>query len=271
MNKYLMLPSLTPTRWILLLGLVFAMVMLPTAVEPLFGQEPAAENGEEAAEEEPIAVDTTFFGLFQQGGWAMYPLLILSMLGIALIVFNVINLKAKAFYAPEVLPEIRGALENLDIEQARSICEANPSVVTNVTLAGLDRIGDTVNLEAVERAMEEASSEELAGPFVFINYLSIVGSVSPMMGMLGTVSGMISGFRVLMVQGMADPGTLAGSISEALITTATGLIVGIPAMIAYFYFKSRYGMMASRVARYGGDVYYSLVNGTQRNYEEQSS
>lgn len=259
------------TRWLAIVGIAFAAILVPGHLQSLHAQEaePAAEEaatGEQAAagEDTPASKATSFVDLFRAGGPIMYPLTVLSMIGVGLVVFNFLNLRTRAFYAPQALGEVREALENLDIERAKEICESNPSIVTNIVGSGLDRIGDTISLEAVEKAMEEASSEELAAPFIYINYLSIVGSVSPMVGMLGTVTGMIAGFRALMEMGMGDPGALAGSISEALITTATGLIIAIPAMIFYFYFKSRYGIMVSRVARFVGDTYYSLASGTQK-------
>lgn len=259
------------TRWLAIVGIAFAAILVPGHLQPLHAQEaePAAEEtaaeGQASTEEAADAPKaTSFIDLFRAGGPMMYPLVVLSMLGVGLVVFNLLNLRTRSFYAPQALGDIREALENLDIERAKEVCENNPSIVTNIVGSGLDRIGDTISLEAVEKAMEEASSEELASPFIYVNYLSIVGSVSPMVGMLGTVTGMIAGFRALMEMGMGDPGALAGSISEALITTASGLIIAIPAMIFYFYFKSRYGILVSRVARYVGDTYYSLAAGTQK-------
>src|SRR5690606_1322572 len=109
----------------------------------------------------------------------------MSMLGGGLVVFNFMNLRTKTFYPEEAVGGIREALESLDIERARELCDENPSIVTNITAAGLERIRETVNLEGVEKAMEEASAEELSAPFVYVNYLSIVTTIAPMLGMLG--------------------------------------------------------------------------------------
>jgi biopolymer transport protein ExbB len=254
------------------LGCVLLFFVALTVSQPLLAQDTASEAP--ATAEEQAVVETTFIGLFKTGGWAMYPLTLLSMMGAGLIVFNFLNLRTKSFYALDALDGIRESLESLDIERARQLCDENPCVVTNIASAGLERIRETVNLEGVEKAMEEASAEELSAPYVYVNYLSIVSTIAPMVGMLGTVSGMISGFRVLMQMGMGDPSAMAGSISEAMITTAAGLIIAIPAMVFYFYFKSRYTTLSSRVARYAGDVYYSLVTGMERaaaDQQEQAS
>ena len=82
-----------------------------------------------------------------------------------------------------------------------------------------------------------------------INYLSIIGGTAPMLGLLGTVSGMIKAFSVMSQGGMGDPSKLAGSIGEALITTATGLVIAIPAMIFYFIFKNNFLKTMSTMSR----------------------
>ena len=95
---------------------------------------------------------------------------------------------------------------------------------------------------------------ELARPFVFVNYLQVIASVSPMVGLLGTVSGMVKAFRTISEQGMGRPELLANNISEALVTTASGLMVAIPALIAYFFFKNKYGKIAASVSQVLGRI-----------------
>lgn len=229
---------------------------------PLYAQEaeptPVAEEGTLTDPEGVALMD-----LFRQGGWAMYPLLLLSIAGFCLILYNFLALREKPFLTPEIQEQLKPLLETLDIEAAKEICAQNDSVVVNIVEAGLERVDEVIDLPAVEKAMEESSLEELTGPFTFVGYLSIVATVSPMVGMLGTVSGMVQAFRTIAVQGMGRPELLADNISEALITTATGLSIGIPAMIAYFYFKGRYTKLTSRVARSVGDQYHSLSKGVQ--------
>jgi biopolymer transport protein ExbB len=143
---------------------------------------------------------------------------------------------------------------------ARAVCETNPCLVANIAKAGLARARPgAFDAEAVEKAMEESSVEEIAGPFGIISYLSILATLAPMVGMLGTVSGMIKAFRNIALGGMGKPELLADNISEALITTAVGLVVGIPAMFAFFFFKSRYARLTSRLARICGDLHHTLT------------
>ncbi|MFP4166127.1 MAG: MotA/TolQ/ExbB proton channel family protein [Opitutales bacterium] len=224
--------------------------------------EAAAEDEEAAAEgEEAGGQSQTLLGTFQDGGWAMYPLLLFSIAGFGLIVYNFMAIKAEPILKPEVTPEIDQALQQRDIEKARSICEEHPAPLTNIVSAGLNRANmQNYDAESVKEAMEEASSEELSGPFVYINFLSVVGSLSPMLGLLGTVSGMVKAFNVIQAEGAGSAQALAGNISEALITTATGMIIGIPTMFFFFFFKNKYGKITSRVARIVGDLQHTLTN-----------
>ena len=96
-----------------------------------------------------------------------------------------------------------------------------------------------------------------------INYLSIIASIAPMVGLLGTVSGMVKAFDAIATVGMGQPEVLAGNISEALITTATGMLVGIPAMFFFFYFKNQYGTLVADMTMYLDDMYGDLVHGTR--------
>lgn len=226
-----------------------------------------AQEDSPAAEEETIEqADLTLLGLFQAGRWAMYPLLFLSICGVGLTIYNFLMIREKPFLRPDLLEELKPLLGNLEFDKARTLCEENPSPVTNIIYDGLERVDpDNLDPEAIKEAMEDSSAEELATPFIMINYLSIVATLSPMVGLLGTVSGMVRAFRAIAAAGMGQPQVLADNISEALITTATGLIVGIPAMFFYFFFKNRYGKIASRVSKQVGDVYYEMIRGVRRH------
>lgn len=205
--------------------------------------------------------DVSFLQLWRQGGWAMYPLALFSMAAVGLILHNSLTVREATLLRPDVTARLDEVLGQGDLAGAQALCEAEPGIVANITKAGLGRIkGDVFDPVAVEKAMEEASVEEVAGPFITISYLSIIATLAPMVGMLGTVSGMIKAFRNIALGGMGRPEVLADNISEALITTAVGLMVGIPAMFAYFIFKSRYAKLTSRIARTCGDLHTTLVS-----------
>ena len=211
------------------------------------------------AQEAANSGDVSLGQLWQQGGWAMYPLAFFSVAGFGLILYNALSIREQPLLRAEVSGELNHLLAQGDIAGAKAACENNPCLVANITRAGLVRANvDSYDAEAVEKAMEEASVEEVAGPFGVISYLSILATLAPMVGMLGTVSGMIKAFRNIALGGMGKPELLADNISEALITTAVGLIVGIPAMFAFFFFKSRYARLTSRLARICGDLHHTL-------------
>lgn len=229
----------------------------PAATE----QGEADENAEGAAPEGMNIIE-----LFNAGGVAMYALLFLSTCGFGLIIYNFMMIREKVFLRPDLVEQLKPVMGNLQFDKARQICDENPAVVTNIIYSGLDRVDpDNFDPEAIKEAMEESSTEELAAPFVMINYLSLIATLSPMVGLLGTVSGMVKAFRAIAAAGMGDPQGLADNISEALITTATGLIVAIPAMFFFFFFKNKYGKIASSVSKLVGDTFFEMLRGIRRH------
>lgn len=207
------------------------------------------------------ATDVTLLGMFAQGGWAMYPLTLFSMGMLGLIIYNAITVREKPLLMPEVLnDEIGPRLQNMDVVGALEVCQENPGPITNILACGLETTTNgNIDLKNFDDAVSESASIELARPYVFINYLQVIASVSPMVGLLGTVSGMVKAFRGIATQGMGKPELLANNISEALITTASGLIVAVPALIAYFYFKNKYGKITSGVSQVIGRTLRTLV------------
>ncbi|MCC5790522.1 MAG: MotA/TolQ/ExbB proton channel family protein [Opitutales bacterium] len=250
---------------ILLIALL-AMGVLFVAAEMTSALAQEAADTAAPAPDEDGEVSITFFQLLRLGGAFMIPLIALSVATVGLVIYNAIMLREKNFIRPEVVQTLREQLESVDVEGARQTCEENPCVVANIVSAGLDRItSEDLDPAFIEKAMEESSAEELNGPYLFISLLSIIATISPMVGLLGTVSGMIKAFRNIAFGGMGRPEELATNISEALMTTASGLSVGIPAMFAFFFFKTRYAKMSAQIARYTGDCYHALVDGVKRS------
>lgn len=219
---------------------------------------PALAIAQEAADG-PVATKTTLWGLIAQGGLTMVPLGLLSVAMIALIIYGFINVSESRMLRLELVPQIQDKLGQLDIDGASAICTGSPSLLTNVVQAGLTRIKTGVlDVASMEKAMEEASVEENAAGIRPINYLSIIAQVAPMLGLLGTVSGMIKAFQKIGLGGMGKPELLAADIGEAMVTTATGLIIGIPAMFFYFWLKSRFSGNVARMARVVGNLLHHL-------------
>lgn len=226
-------------------------------------------NGETAAAQVQEAEEKSLFSMISDGGWAMIPLGILSMASFGLILFNAINLRDKSLAPSESLEQLEPAMNALDIEKAISICDANPTPMTKIIKAGLSRIGgDSVDPDQIEKAMNVAAEEEMAAPYVFVNYLQSIAAVAPMVGLLGTVSGMVKAFQGIATTGLGKPEEMAGNISEALITTASGLVVAIPALLAYFYFKNKFGKISAKIGRSIDNLFYNMFNVAQSGAEE---
>lgn len=238
-----------------------AVIALLAAL-PALAQDPETVR---ATTEQAAAQSTTLWGLFKLGGWSMWFLLAGSVGAIGLAIYNGMTLRTNKFLQPEVYREILTRLRGFDFEGTRDYCEQQKAAIANIVHAGLDRVsGAELDLASVEKGMEEAATEEVTSGLVPVNYISVIAVIAPMVGLLGTVSGMIKAFGNMASVGMGRPEVLANNISEALITTASGLIVGIPAMIIYYFFKNRYLGLVSALNRMSGDVLETMKQAAHR-------
>jgi biopolymer transport protein ExbB len=204
--------------------------------------------------------------LLKQGGWAMWPLGACSFLMTVLIIQNFISLRAKSLLHSEMMPELLDMMLKKKVKTALIYCRKHPSFFTNAFGAGLERCLDDpdrkeINFHKVQESVEEASVEQMSKLMKPIDMLSIIGAVSPMLGLLGTVSGMIKAFHTMGTQGMGKPELLAANIGEALITTATGLVIAIPAMFFFFLFKKGFQKTLATLGRNVGFLFDALESG----------
>jgi biopolymer transport protein ExbB len=172
-----------------------------------------------AAEDGGVAAKT----LWQQiitGGWAMIPLGIMSVLMVYFIVQNGLAVREKVLLRPDLFPQFIKLMQAKKVTEAQALCKENETLLTYVFGAGLERCSEKreVNFEKVKEAIEEASTEELTTYMKPIDYLSIIGATAPMLGLLGTVSGMIKAFNKLGLSGSGKSADLASCIGEALMT-----------------------------------------------------
>jgi biopolymer transport protein ExbB len=217
------------------------------------------------AQDAAAAVKTvTFAEMWRVGGWCMWPLGLCSIATLFFVIRNILMLRTKNLLRADLKPEIEGLLARRELKGVREVCQNNPSLMTSVLDAGLERVSeDDFDPAHVMEAIEEAGNEQMVTFMRPINYLSMIGSVAPMLGLLGTVSGMIKAFQTISAGGMGKPELLAGNIGEALITTAAGLIIAIPAMTAYFVFKNNFIKDMSTMGRMVGhfmNVYRNSVD-----------
>lgn len=199
--------------------------------------------------------------------------LLLIIAGITLIIFNSIAVRRKAFIKDDVLDPIMEAVKGLDIEGAKSLCDQYKLPVTAILKGGLERIqDDELDIEAIEKGLDENAALHLSRPFTWINMLNTVGSIAPMVGLLGTVVGMIGAFAVLTSAGMGGEASkqMAGNIGSALWTTAAGLVVAIPCLISYFLFKTKFGNIAAEVNRVTGEMVFTLVRAARGGFDDEA-
>ncbi len=168
----------------------------------------------------------------------MWPLLFFSLLGLTYIIERYITLTRARINVNEFLTKIRKALlVNRNVKEAVKVCEQYKGPVASVMKAGLLRYGHS--REDIEKTIENAALFELDRLEKGMGVLATTANVSPMLGFLGTVTGMIKSFATLAASGLTNPGKVAAGISEALITTAAGLIIAIPVQLAYNWYTTK--------------------------------
>lgn len=182
-----------------------------------------------------MIAQVTLFELLRQGGWAMYPLGLLSATLMALILFSWMQTSEGYFgFKPSrwtdrpLLLKLRplAVIQESDERQSR-----------------LDNLLQSIEGSALR----------------WIQYLNVIATIAPMVGLLGTVSGMIGAFQTIATGGMGKPELLAGDIGEALITTATGLTIGIPAMVFYFVLRNRLEARLEQLEERAGNLENSEI------------
>lgn len=186
-------------------------------------------------------------GYLMDGGWMMLPLVICSVIGFAILIDRARAFRAAGSDYDELRGKVRAALEAGNVDDAMNCCKASSGPVASTLLVGLTRLSNLLakgktpeEMElVVGKTMEEYAPKSLRGLEKRLNYLVLIASISPLLGMIGTVTGMINSFTVMAASAGLDPGAVAGGISEALITTAAGLLIAVPCVVGYNVFTRR--------------------------------
>jgi biopolymer transport protein ExbB len=164
-------------------------------------------------------------------------ILLTSVVMVTFVIQNILTLRANKLAPPALVDALHNAISAGNYQEAWEIGNANRNYLANVLKAGLERLGR--GKEAVEEGIAEHSLREAQLLRTRNSYLSVIGVVSPMIGLLGTVIGMMGAFATLGASGISDPRSLATSIGEVLLATASGLFIAIPAFIFYYIFRNR--------------------------------
>lgn len=200
----------------------------------------------------------TLWSLLVAGGPVMIPLALSSIIGTALIIdMLVFKLKLKNFSDPQIVKEVNNLILSKEYEKAAEICRNSPLVICKAYLAGIEKRDyrktdiEAVVAETLDKVIGDLTQENM--------YINSVAVIAPMLGLLGTVTGMINAFNVIAFQaGLGKPELLAKGVSEALITTATGLIIAIPVMAFYFFIRGKIRNLATHLSVLASDFIDNL-------------
>lgn len=175
--------------------------------------------------------------LVKAGGWLMLPIILSSIIALAICVERYLALNPEKVAPRNLLNQVWGWLQNkqMDADRLRQLRGGSP--LGRILAAGLGNA--KYGREIMKESIEDAASHVIHDLERYLNALGTIAAITPLLGLLGTVLGMIRVFSEIMVQGTGNAGVLAGGISEALITTASGLCVAIPALIMHRYFLRR--------------------------------
>ena len=188
----------------------------------------------------PAVIEKSLLDLFLAGGALMWPILLCSVGTIAVGVYCFLQINQKKMMPKAQEAAVSQYMQHRDPNAAYQLCQSSPNVFANTMCAALLKVNferDLANKASMEQAAGETLMQEEQRLMIWINYLNIFATIGPMLGLLGTVTGMIASFDQL-AAGRSEPSDLAGGIGEAMITTAGGLFVGIPAMFLFFYFRN---------------------------------
>jgi len=177
------------------------------------------------------------FELVKAGGWIMLPILLCSAAALAICIERWIELNPNKIAPPNTFPQVSEWLKNqqLDAEKLRRLRQSSP--LGEILAAGLANARH--GRDIMKESIEDAASHVVHRLEKYLNALGTIAAITPLLGLLGTVIGMIRVFSEIMLEGTGNAGVLAGGISEALITTASGLSIAIPALMMHRYYVRR--------------------------------
>jgi biopolymer transport protein ExbB len=203
----------------------------------------------------------------QQGGPVMWPLSICSILAVAIIAERIINLRPSKVLPHQEVEHLGSLIDGGLLQQAEDYCERRPGPLTNIVAAALEARRESP--EGIRQVVEDQGRQEVPRLQRYLGVLGTVASVSPLLGLLGTVLGMIEVFRVVSTQGIGQAESLAGGISQAMITTASGLTIAIPALVAYNVFSDKANTLILEMERLAIAFIKQIVRQRTRGTGEQ--
>lgn len=175
--------------------------------------------------------------MVKSGGWLMVPIILCSMVSLAIIAERFWSLRIDKVLPKHLVATVWNAVKNGTFTNADLKLLSKNSALGKILCAGL--VNRNQSRDRIKQSVEERGREVVHDLERFLDVLGTIASISPLLGLLGTVVGMISVFATITTKGVGDPGALAGGISQAMVTTAAGLSVAIVSLVFYRYFRRR--------------------------------
>ena len=185
------------------------------------------------------------FELIKAGGWLMLPIIACSVVALAIIGERLWMLRLRRVLPNRLVAEVWGWVRNNELDAGKIQALRAGSPLGRILAAGLINLRH--DREIMKEAIEDTGRHVVLELERYLNPLGTIAAITPLLGLLGTVIGMIKVFAAITTEGVGNPGVLAGGISEALITTAAGLSVAIPSLMFYRYFRGRVDMLVVRM------------------------
>lgn len=222
--------------------------------------------------------------IFEKGGFLMYPIFICSLIAITIFFERMFFLKSIKTKTKRFVLRVKNLVKKGSIELAISACRKSPTPISEIMLAGLMKFGR--GRDEMKEAIEDSANQEIPVLERNLSTLSTIGNITPLLGLLGTVFGMVKAFNVIAVMGVGKPEALAGGISEALLTTAFGLSIAIPTIVVYNYLSHRVDkliremeincvdlidLLTYQETNHSGAIKNSINQGGEVEYEVSSS
>ncbi len=177
------------------------------------------------------------FELVKAGGWVMWPILLCSIAALAIIGERLWTLQKRHVSPPNLVAQVQQWLQRKELTESRVVLVRESSPLGRILASGL--INRDHEREIIKEAIEDTGRHIVPDMERYLNTLGTIAAISPFLGLLGTVLGMIQMFAGVSTRGIGDPAAVAGGIAQALITTAAGLVVAIFSLLFYRYFRGR--------------------------------
>lgn len=208
------------------------------------------------------------FEIVRAGGWLMLPLVLCSIAAGAIILERLWTLQRKRVLPNELAAKVWYWVEKeqLDERHIHALRESSP--LGRILASGLSN--RNADREIMKESIEDTGRHVVHELERFLNPLGTIAAISPLLGLLGTVIGMVKVFAAIQAQGVGNPGVLAGGISEALITTAAGLSIAIPALIGYRYLRGRVDSLVVQMEKEAIRLVEAIHSGDRRAQSRES-